>query len=341
VTVPRPGAAPPLRIGAACTSWISRWALYDPVAAGAPAVVAFAASRDRDRARRHAERNGVPAYGSWSELLMRPEVDAVYLATPNSDHVAKARQAVLAGKHVLCEKPLSCDAPAVEELLALAARRGVLVQEAYHYREHPAVARVLTAVRAGAIGRVRRITADYGWLLDRPADLRLRPELDGGAFLDVGCYGVDLLHRLMPGTWDVLDVRAVRGPTGVDLESEARLAFEGAQAVVRASLRSPATVCEAYVEGSSGAVQLISPFAPVPPPGTSGAAQPGFRAVWEHCAGAAAVPAPVPVGPATSYHHQLDAFTARVASCAPAEAGALIARARVLGQVRNRMEKIR
>ncbi|MFJ3673611.1 Gfo/Idh/MocA family protein [Streptomyces sp. NPDC090106] len=341
MTTPAPATAPPLRIGAACTGWIGGWALHGPVTAGARATVTFVASRDRDRARRHAEANSVPAYGSWPELLMCSDVDAVYLATPNSDHLTKARQAVLAGKHVLCEKPLSCDASAVEELLALAARRGVLVQEAYHYRDHPAVARVLAALRAGAIGRVRRITVDYGWLLDRPCDVRLRPELDGGAFLDVGCYGVDLLHSLVPGTWSVLDVQAVRGPTGVDLESRARLALRSphpVRAEVRAALRAPATVCEAHIEGTEGAVRLLSPFAPVPPPG-AGTAGLGFRAEWEHSAGAPIEP--VPIRAATSYHHQLDAFAARVASRAPAETAALVSRARVLAEVRNRMEKNR
>lgn len=325
----------PLRMGLACTGWIAGWAVHAPARSSRSVTVTCVASRDARRAERYARLHAVPAHGTWPHLLARSDVDAVYLATPNSDHLSRAYEAVRAGKHVLCEKPLGTDPEAVSGLYAEARRRGVLVQEAYHYRWHPAVAATLARIRGGALGRLTHITVHYGWHLDRSSDIRLRRDLAGGAFLDVGCYGVDLLCSLVSDPWEVTDVRKESGPTGVDLFSEAHLRSGGIAARVRAGLGGPGTVCEAVVEGTGGSVSLTSPFLPVLP-GTTPDVR--YRASWHGVAPAAAEDAAAPSAALTSYHHQIEGFTRNVRGGDLGAHVPAVERARVLAEVLRRME---
>ncbi|MFC4587294.1 Gfo/Idh/MocA family protein [Sphaerisporangium corydalis] len=328
------GETRPVRLGLACTGWIAEWAVHQPIRDGSPATVAFVASRDPARARAYAAERAIPASGAWPDLLDRPDVDAVYVATPNAGHLRLALEAVRAGKHVLCEKPLGHDPGAVAELCAEARRRRVLVREAYHYRAHPALAGVLAALRGGAVGEVRRVEVHYGWPLERADDVRLSAELDGGALMDVGCYGLDLVRRLTPALPEVTGVRARTGPTGVDLTAEVRLRSGPVRARVWASLRSPAFVCDARVTGTEGSLGLSSPFLPVLP---GPEATRLFRARW-----GPGTRAPAPrEGPFTSYRYQLDAFARDVAAGEYGAGEGIADQARLLGQVRERMRGAR
>ncbi|MEV4752442.1 Gfo/Idh/MocA family oxidoreductase [Streptosporangium sp. NPDC049248] len=327
------GGRPParrLRLGLACTGWIADWAVHQPIRDGSPADVVFVASRDPGRAREYARRWSVPASGGWWELLERRDVDAVYVATPNADHARLALDAVLAGKHVLCEKPLGRDPHAVAELAAEAHRRHVLVREAYHYRAHPAPAGVLAVLRAGVLGTIRRIDVRYGWWLDRTDDVRLSPSLDGGALMDVGCYGLDLVGQLTRGLPEITGTRTLTGPTGVDLTCEVRLRSGPVRARVWAGLRAARPVCEARVTGTKGGLRLRSPFLPVMP---GAVARPLFGASWSSPVEVTAPRA----APFTSYKYQLDAFARDVAAGAWGAEEGIVGRAHLLGRVRERM----
>ncbi|GII77826.1 oxidoreductase [Sphaerisporangium rufum] len=323
--------APPVRLGLACTGWIADWAIHRPIRDGSPAVVAFAASRDAARARRYARAWSVPAAGGWADLLARDDVDAVYLATPNATHLPLALDAVRAGKHVLCEKPLGRDPALVAALLAEARRRRVIVREAFHYRAHPAVAAALAAVRDGAVGAVRRIDVRFGWRLERPGDIRLSAALDGGAVMDVGCYGVDLVRHLTAAPVEVTGARAEIGRTGVDLTGVVALRSGPVRARLWASLRAAGPVCAARVTGSRGTLGLRAPFLPVLPGGAAPVRR--FAARWSPRAGA---PDPVP-GSDTSYRYQLDAFARDVAAGRWEADDGITDRARALAQVRARI----
>jgi predicted dehydrogenase len=164
----------------------------------ATAVIAVA-SRERARAEAYARETGVPrAYGSYEALLADPEVHGVYIATPNSLHAAWAIAAARAGKHVLCEKPLSATLAEAEAMFGAAREHGVWLMEAFMYRFHPQTLQVQQLLGEGAVGQVRIVRVDFGFVLDRPADVRWRADLAGGALMDVGCYCVNLA-RLVVG----------------------------------------------------------------------------------------------------------------------------------------------
>ena len=149
------------------------------------------ASREQQRADEYARENGIErAYGSYDALLADPDVEVVYISLPNSMHIDWTLRALEAGKHVLCEKPLSRRRSEVERAFDLAEKQDRLLMEAFMYRHNPQTLRLTELVAQGAVGRVRMIRGTFGYVARDPADVRLSPALDGGALMDVGCYCV-------------------------------------------------------------------------------------------------------------------------------------------------------
>jgi predicted dehydrogenase len=154
--------------------------------------VAGIASRDLAKARKVAEALKIPAaYGSYEELLADPNIDAVYIPLPNQLHVPWTIKAAEAGKHVLCEKPLSLTVAEAETLLAIRARTGVKIGEAFMVNCHPQWLRVRELLDEGRIGKVRSTTGFFSYFNDDPSSIRNHVGSGGGALLDIGCY---LIH---------------------------------------------------------------------------------------------------------------------------------------------------
>jgi xylose dehydrogenase (NAD/NADP) len=157
------------------------------------------ASRDRARAEAYARENEVTrAYGSYEGLLDDPDVEAVYISLPNSLHVEWSIRALEAGKHVLCEKPLSRRASEVEEAFSVSERSNKLLMEAFMYRHNPQTLKLKELVDGGAVGPLRLVRAAFSFSLKDTSNIRLNAELDGGALMDVGCYCVSA-SRLVAG----------------------------------------------------------------------------------------------------------------------------------------------
>ena len=155
------------------------------------ATVVAVASRDRSRAEAFAREHGIErALGSYEELLADPEVEAIYIPLPNSLHVPWSVRALEAGKHVLCEKPLTRRPAEAEEAFAVAERSGRLLAEGFMWRHHPQTRRLRELLDQGVIGRLRLVRASFSFPLGDPEDIRLNAELDGGGLMDVGCYCV-------------------------------------------------------------------------------------------------------------------------------------------------------
>ena len=190
----------PVRWGLLSTAKIARAILGGARETAAAEVVAVA-SRDRERAGAFATEHGIPrAHGSYEALLEDPDVEAVYVPLPNSMHLPWAVRALEAGKHVLCEKPLSRRAAEVEAAFAAAARADRLLMEGFMWRYHPQTERVVALVREGAVGRLRVVRAAFGFTLPEGADnVRWRPDLEGGALMDVGCYCVSAMRLVCGG----------------------------------------------------------------------------------------------------------------------------------------------
>jgi predicted dehydrogenase len=138
------------------------------------------------------------AYGSYDELLESPEIDAVYIPLPNHLHVPWSLKALEAGKHVLCEKPIGLNADEARELRAAAeeAGQGLKVMEAFMYRFHPQWQRAREIILAGGVGDLRTIQSFFSYHNIDPDNIRNRPEVGGGALMDIGCYCISLARFL-------------------------------------------------------------------------------------------------------------------------------------------------
>ena len=148
-------------------------------------------SRDGARAEAYAREKGIArAHGSYEALLADPDVDAIYNPLPNSMHVEWSIRALEAGKHVLCEKPLTRHPEDVDRAFDVAEREGRVLAEAFMWRHHPQVARARELLDGGAIGDLRVIRAHFAFTAADPDDIRLQAALDGGGLMDVGCYCV-------------------------------------------------------------------------------------------------------------------------------------------------------
>ena len=202
-------------------------AFIEGVGQSSRSAVLAVASRDRGRAERYAAERGIErAYDSYEALLADPDIDAVYISLPNALHLEWTGRALEAGKHVLCEKPLSRREADVRAAFDLAERHDRLLMEAFMYRHHPQTARLVELVESGAIGRLRLVRAAFSFHFDDPGDVRLSADLEGGALMDVGCYCVSA-SRLLAGEPELVCGMQVVGGDGVDVTFSGWMRFPG------------------------------------------------------------------------------------------------------------------
>jgi xylose dehydrogenase (NAD/NADP) len=215
-------------------------------------------SRDRVRAEAQAQVLGVPrAHGSYEALLADPDVEAVYVALPNSLHVEWSLRALQAGRHVLCEKPLSRHPDDVARAFAGAQRGGLVLAEGFMWRHHPQAQQLVDLL--DEIGELRLIRASFSFLLERAGDVRLSAALDGGALMDVGCYCVSAA-RLLAGEPLAVSAQQVRGGDGVDVRLTGLLRFAGdVLATIDCGL-DLAVRDELEVTGTRGVLRLDDPW---------------------------------------------------------------------------------
>lgn len=149
-------------------------------------------SRDFGRAREAADSLSIrSAYGSYEELIADPEIDVIYNPLPNQLHVPWTIKAAEAGKHVLCEKPLSLGVAEARSLLEVQDRTGVKIGEAFMIRSHPQWLRVRELLAQGRIGELRSVMGFFSYFNIDPANIRNQLDCGGGGLMDIGCY---LIH---------------------------------------------------------------------------------------------------------------------------------------------------
>lgn len=225
------------------------------------AEITAVGSRARESADAFGERFGVPhRFASYDELARCPEVDVVYVSTPHVHHHPNALACLRADKPVVCEKPFTLNARQARELVTCARERGLFLMEAMWTRFFPAMDRVRSLLRAGAIGEVRMVLADFGFSAPfDPAGRLFDPALGGGALLDVGVYTVSLASMVLGRPSRVAGL-AHLGQTGVDEQSAFILAYpEGQLAVLAAAVRT-ATPRGATIVGTRGQIEIPMPF---------------------------------------------------------------------------------
>jgi predicted dehydrogenase len=306
--------AAPVRFGLLSTARINAEILAAARESEIMDVVAVA-SRDAVRADLYASQHRIPrAYGDYRALLDDPAVDAVYVSVPNALHAEWSIQALEAGKHVLCEKPFSRHPYEVERAFDAAARVGRWLTEGLVSRHHPQTDRVVELVEGGAVGELRAMSAAFSFSLTDRDDTRLRPELGGGALMDVGCYCVSSL-RAVAGEPERIYAEQIIGPSGVDLRAVAALRFpNGVLARLDVGMDMPFRH-ELEVVGSHGSLFLADPWHAVAP------------AIELRRNGQVEL---IHTGPANAFLRELECLCAAIRG----EAAPLLGRAEALGQAR-------
>jgi predicted dehydrogenase len=205
-----------MRVGIIGTGWIAEKAAI--TLRGLNDIEAYAVgSRTKETAEAFAAKWGVKkAYGSYSELIADADVDLVYIGTPHSHHYDVTREALMAGKPCLVEKAFMANARQTKEMIELAHERNVFLAEAIWTRYQPAVGIVRKLIADGRIGSPRLITATLGYSMgDKPRIMR--PDLCGGALLDLGVYALNFVRMFTDSDIESIDGHCVKSLTGMDL----------------------------------------------------------------------------------------------------------------------------
>ncbi len=214
-------------------------------------------SRSLESSKGFAEQHGIPtAHGSYEELAADPDVDVIYVATPHPMHHSNALLAVNAGKHVLVEKSFTMNAREAQEIVDLAASRGLVALEAMWTRFLPHMVRLREIIAAGTIGEVRKVVASHNQSLPKDPAHRLNdPALGGGALLDLGIYPVSFAIDIL-GAPSRVTATASMTATGVDRQTAAIFDYDGgAQAIVDCELDA-ASANRALVIGTDGWIDI-------------------------------------------------------------------------------------
>lgn len=230
--------------------------------AGAGEVVAVSSAGGR--AAQYAADLDIPRhYGDHAELLADPDIDAVYIPLPNSEHARWTIAAAQAAKHVLCEKPIVLDTAELDAVEEACRAAGVQLAEAFMYRHHPQLTRLRELLDAGAIGELVSVDAAFTFVQDRgePLDIRLRPDLGGGSLTDIGCYPVDFLGWLTGQEPEEFGAVAHRLDNGADTRVSVAARYGTLTANLHSSFDS-AFRAGATLYGSAGSIELPDLFRP-------------------------------------------------------------------------------
>ncbi len=241
-------------------------ALLGPLQQAERSQLAAVASRDHGKAAAYAALYHIgKAYGSYEDLLADPEIDAVYISLPNGLHAEWTIKAAQAGKHVLCEKPLVVSLEEMDRVEQAAAAAGVTVFEAFMYLHHPQTRQALEMVQSGRLGKLQNIHSWFNFYLPpaQAQNVRLQPDLTGGAMWDVGVYP-NSMAIVMAGCGAPVAVWAQSqiGESGVDVAMRAQMHFANeVVAQISTGFRTPFREA-AYLVGDEGILSIVEPWKP-------------------------------------------------------------------------------
>ncbi|NTW39157.1 MAG: Gfo/Idh/MocA family oxidoreductase [Cellulomonadaceae bacterium] len=219
------------------------------------------ASRSAERAGAFAARHGIDrVHDSYAHLVEDPDIDVVYIAAPQSEHLALGLLSLRAGKHTLIEKPMATSAADARRLADAAAAAGVLLMEAMWSRYLPQAAVIRALIADGVLGEVHQVVADHGQAIPPDPQGRLyRRDLGGGALLDLGIYPVQLASMVLGPP---VTVTAIGGltDTGVDAYSTLVLGHHGAAQSTLMTTLLTRTPTVALIAGAEARLEIAGPF---------------------------------------------------------------------------------
>lgn len=250
-----------LRFGILSTAKIGRELVVPAIQDAENAVVTAIASRDLAKARAMADRFSVPhAFGSYEDMLASDVIDAVYIPLPTSQHVEWSIKAADAGKHVLCEKPISLNAGQIDSLIAARDRNKVLISEAFMVVYTPVWQKVRALLRDGAIGRLRHVQGAFTYFNRDPGNMRNIVALGGGALPDIGVYPT-ITTRFVTGQEPVrVQAEIERDPEfGTDIYSSVKADFGNFDMSFYISTQMANRQTMVF-HGTEGFIEVKSPF---------------------------------------------------------------------------------
>jgi predicted dehydrogenase len=223
--------------------------------------IAAVGARRLDSAEAFAKAHGAArAYGDYRALVEDPDVDVVYVATPHALHREHVELALAAGKPVLCEKAFTLDAADAEHLVALAREKSIFLMEAMWMRCNPLVRRLQQLLGSGALGEVRQVRADLGFVVDKsPTDRLLDPTLGGGALLDMGIYPLTFASLFL-GEPSSTAATATLSEAGVDLNIAIGLAYDSGAIASLSSTMTAWSPRTASISTDRGRIDVPEPF---------------------------------------------------------------------------------
>jgi predicted dehydrogenase len=257
-----------LRWGVLSTAAIGIKKVIPAMQQGQYTSVVAIASRDRSKAQQAATALGIPtAYGSYEDLVADPKIDAIYNPLPNHLHVPWTIKAAEAGKHVLCEKPLSLTVAEAKSLLAVRSRTGVKIGEAFMVRSAPQWLRLRELLNQGRVGELRSILGFFSYFNSDPANIRNQVDCGGGALMDIGCYLVQASRYAFAQEPTRVVAQIDRDPQmHTDRLTSAILDFSAGQAIFTCSTQL-VPYQRIHFLGTRGRIELEIPFnAPVDRP---------------------------------------------------------------------------
>jgi len=216
-----------IRIGLIGAAWITPMAILEPAKLLPNAEVVAIAARDPVRARIFANEHGIAEVEeTYEALLLRPDLDLVYIALPVSLHAQWAELALTNGKHVLCEKPLVMNARQAQHLAQVSASTGRFLIEAFHYVYHPYFKCIQQIIKSKELGVIEEVTGRlHVPVPPKEGQIRHDPSMGGGALMDLGCYPIHMMRTLFDTAPKVVKSEMVMGASGVDLSIKAELAL--------------------------------------------------------------------------------------------------------------------
>lgn len=250
-----------LRWGVLSTAAIGLKKVLPAMQHGQYTCISAIASRDLAKAQAAATSLGIPTvYGSYEELLADPNIDAIYNPLPNQLHVPLTIKAAEAGKHVLCEKPLSLTVAEAKTLLAVRARTGVKIGEAFMVRTAPQWLRLRELLAEGRIGTLRSVAGFFSYFNDDPSNIRNQVDCGGGALMDIGCYLIQASRYAFGEEPNRVVASIDRDPKmHTDRLTSALLDFPGGQAIFTCSTQL-VPYQRVHFFGTRGRIEIEIPF---------------------------------------------------------------------------------
>lgn len=254
----------PIRFGILGAARIAPEALIKAAQNVPDAEVVAVAARDPKRADEFAATHNIPrVYATYADLINDPELDAIYNPLPNSLHCEWTIAALRAGKHVLCEKPLSSNTAEADKMTAAATEVGKILGEAFHYRYHPLADRVHGLISDGTLGRLVHVEGHFSVPIPE-TNIRFDWNLAGGATMDLGCYPLHMIRYFSGLTPRVISAKAETGPKNIDIAMETELELEGgATARMTCAMKKDSVIAASLTaRGERGELRVVNPIAP-------------------------------------------------------------------------------